>query len=116
MIGSTLQAVLNEKKTNVNELAKAIDVSPQTLYSIIKRDNMKIDFEILLKICEALDVPAERFYNDYLDKTKSPSSNKDDRLSEIVKILEPLSDAELLELEAYIDFLIYKRERELGLR
>lgn len=70
MIGKTLEKVLKENGTNVNELAKKINVSNQTLYSIIKRDNMKIDFELLLKICNALNVNVERFYNDYIG-TKS---------------------------------------------
>lgn len=66
MIGKLLQNLLDEKGMNVNELSKIIDVSNQTLYSIIKRDNMKIDFEILLKICKALNVSVEYFYNDYV--------------------------------------------------
>lgn len=75
MIGKTLQALIDEKGTNVNELAKTIGVSPQTLYSIIKRDNMKIDFDVLLKICKALDVPVDVFYNDYISKNHASSSN-----------------------------------------
>lgn len=66
MIGKTLQAIIEEKGTNINELAKKIGVSNQTLYSIVKRDNMKIDFEVLLKICSVLDVSIERFYADYI--------------------------------------------------
>ena len=73
MIGKTLQAILNERGMNVNELAKLIGVSNQTLYSIIKRDNMKIDFEVLLKICNALNVSVERFYADYTNSTASSS-------------------------------------------
>lgn len=65
LIGKTLQNLLDEKGINVNELSKMIDVSNQTLYSIIKRDNMKIDFEVLLKICKALNVSVEYFYSDY---------------------------------------------------
>ncbi|MDR1003259.1 MAG: helix-turn-helix transcriptional regulator [Oscillospiraceae bacterium] len=65
MIGKTLQEILDEKNMNVNELARTINVSNQTLYSIIKRDNMKIDFDVLLKICAALNVNVERFYSDY---------------------------------------------------
>lgn len=65
MIGKTLQNLLDEKGINVNELSKMINVSNQTLYSIIKRDNMKIDFEVLLKICKALNVSVEYFYSDY---------------------------------------------------
>lgn len=67
MIGKTLDRILKEKGTNVNELAKNIGVSNQTLYSIIKRDNMKIDFELLLKICNELNVNVEKFYDDYID-------------------------------------------------
>lgn len=62
MIGSTLKRLLDERRITVNELARRIDVSAQTLYSIIKRDNMKIDFDILLRVCDELDVPVELFY------------------------------------------------------
>lgn len=70
VIGKTLQQILNEKGLNTNELAKMIGVSNQTLYSIIKRDNMKIDFEVLAKICSALDVDIERFYSDYINSPR----------------------------------------------
>ena len=66
MIGKILQDILNEKNIKVSELSRMIDVSDQTLYSIIKRNNMKIDFEVLLKICSVLNVDVERFYADYL--------------------------------------------------
>lgn len=65
MIGKTLQLLLDEKGINVNELASIIDVSNQTLYSIIKRDNTKIDIQVLIKICEALNVSPEYFYKEY---------------------------------------------------
>lgn len=71
MIGKTLQDILDEKGTNANELSKMIGVSCQTIYSIIKRDNMKIDFEVLLKICKALNVSVERFYSDYCDYSET---------------------------------------------
>lgn len=62
MIGTTLKRFLQERGMNVNELSRRTEISPQTLYSIIKRDSMKIDFDMLLKICEGLDVPVEVFY------------------------------------------------------
>ena len=61
MIGSTLKQLLAKRKMAVGELAHRIDVPVQTLYSIIRRDNMKIDFDMLLRICEVLDVPVETF-------------------------------------------------------
>ena len=58
MIGTTLKKLLDEREIKVNEFARQIHVPAQTLYSIIRRDNMKIDFELLLRICDALHVPA----------------------------------------------------------
>lgn len=60
-IGNKLQRLIDEKKTNVNELAGRAKVSPSTLYSIIKRDNTKVDIEVLLAICKVLGVPVEYF-------------------------------------------------------
>ena len=73
MIGTTLKSLLEERGMNVSELSRLTGIPAQTLYSIIKRDNMKIDFEVLLKICKALYVPVEHFYKDYLDPELSPS-------------------------------------------
>ena len=55
------QKLLDEREIKVNEFARQIQVPAQTLYSIIRRDNMKIDFELLLRICDALHVPLETF-------------------------------------------------------
>ena len=49
MIGTTLKNLLDEREIKVNEFARQIHVPAQTLYSIIRRDNMKIDFELLLR-------------------------------------------------------------------
>lgn len=71
MIGKTLQDLLESKNINVNELSRRTGISNQTIYSIIKRDNMKVDFEVLLKICTALDVDIECFYSDYVLNKKN---------------------------------------------
>lgn len=63
MIGTTLKKLLNERGMTVSELARRSGTNPQTLYSIIKRDNMKIDFDLLLRICGELNVPVETFYD-----------------------------------------------------
>ncbi|MBR1659991.1 MAG: LexA family transcriptional regulator [Oscillospiraceae bacterium] len=61
MIGNTIKELLTSRKMTAGELAKRIGVPVQTLYSIIRRDNMKIDFDVLLRICEVLEVPVESF-------------------------------------------------------
>ena len=50
--------------TNANELAKKIGVSPQTIYSIIKRDSKKADIEVLSKIAGILGVNIEYFVDE----------------------------------------------------
>ena len=62
---------MNLKNINVNELSRRTGISNQTIYSIIKRDNMKADFEVLLKICTALDVDIDCFYSDYVSNKKN---------------------------------------------
>lgn len=65
-IGKTLSDILSEQNRNPNELAEKIGEAPSTIYSIIRRDNMKVDITILAKICSELGVDMERFYNEYV--------------------------------------------------
>ena len=65
-IGKTLSDILAEKNRNPNELADKIGESPSTIYSIIRRDNMKVDIAVLAKICFELGVDMERFYISFL--------------------------------------------------
>jgi len=62
--GSTLKEVLDDQGVSVSELARRLEISPQTLYSMIKRDSQKVDFDLMLRICRELDVPMERFSED----------------------------------------------------
>lgn len=60
MKGSMLKEILDEQGISVSELARRLEVSPQTLYSMVKRDNQKVDFDLMIRICRQLDVPVER--------------------------------------------------------
>ena len=60
-IGDKLQQLISQKNTNVNELSVQAKVSPSTLYSIIKRNNTKVDIDILIRISNILGVPVEFF-------------------------------------------------------
>lgn len=73
-IGTNLKELISLKGTNVNELAAKAGISPQTLYAIIKRDNTKIDTNILLKLAHALDVPSESILS-FTEKYSIPSKN-----------------------------------------
>ena len=74
-IGSKLDKLLTTNNMNANELAKKIGVSPQTIYSIIKRDSKKADIEVLLKIADTFGVTAEYFAYD--DKPQTIAAHFD---------------------------------------
>lgn len=62
MIGDELKKLLSARNLTVVELARQTEISPQTLYSIIKRNNQKVELDLLIRICHVLDVPIDTFY------------------------------------------------------
>ncbi len=63
-IGNKLSRLIDTQKNNANELTRKINVSPQTIYSVIKRDRRKADIEVLLKTADAFGVTAEYFVSE----------------------------------------------------
>lgn len=63
-IGKKLDSLMKEQGTNANELAQKIGISPQTIYSMIKRDSKKADIEVLIKISKEFGVEPEFFCDD----------------------------------------------------
>ena len=51
MRGSMLKEILQEQGISISELARRLNVSAQTLYSMVKRDNQKVDFDMMMHIC-----------------------------------------------------------------
>lgn len=66
-IGSKLKVLIDYNGTNVNKLAKTIKVSPQTIYGIIKRDNTKVDIDILQALAYELNVTLDYFATGHMD-------------------------------------------------
>ena len=50
MRGSMLKEILQEQGISISELARRLNVSAQTLYSMVKRDNQKVDFDMMMHI------------------------------------------------------------------
>lgn len=69
-IGDKLNRLLDLRGRNINELAATIKVSPQTLYSISKRNNTKADLDVLQKIADELSVTLDYFC---IDNDEIPS-------------------------------------------
>lgn len=60
-IGNKLNELLKERNMTVTELSRKINVAPTTIYSIIQRNNKKVDIDVLLNIADVLGVTAEYF-------------------------------------------------------
>lgn len=74
-VGKKLQQLIALRNRNVNDIAQAINVSSSTLYSIIRRDNNKVDIDVLQDIANELDVTLDYFTSDNNQSTAdlSPS-------------------------------------------
>lgn len=73
-IGKKLNDLLQERNMTVTELSRKINVPPTTIYSIIQRDNKKIDIDVLLDIADVLNVTAEYFRDSPLASSTAPST------------------------------------------
>ncbi|MEE0229221.1 MAG: helix-turn-helix transcriptional regulator [Peptococcaceae bacterium] len=60
-IGKRLEELINYRNTNVNRVAREAGISPQTIYGIIKRDNTKVDINILMALAKKLNVTLDFF-------------------------------------------------------
>lgn len=91
-IGSILAKLLEEKGMTAADLARLADVKVTTIYSIIKRNNTKVDLDILIRISNVLNVPVEYFhtgtYDSKWNQTLPPLTPRDER--EIARDLEKM--------------------------
>lgn len=69
-IGSRLEELIIARDTNVNRVARNAGIGPQTIYGIIKRDNTKVDINILLALAKELDVTLDYFSGGPIDATE----------------------------------------------
>ena len=60
-IGKRWEELINYRNTNVNRVAREAGISPQTIYGIIKRDNTKVDINILMALAKELNVTLDFF-------------------------------------------------------
>lgn len=60
-IGKKLQILINQKHRNLHDIANKIGVPPSTLYGIIRRDNNKVDIDVLQSIADELNVTLDYF-------------------------------------------------------
>ena len=101
-IGNKLSILLNERDMTVTELARRVGTAPTTIYSIIQRNNKKVDIDVLIKIANVLGVKVDYF-------------GSDDNPNEINTIAahfdgEEYTEDELDEIRQYAEFVKSKRK------
>lgn len=64
-IGMNLKKALKQYNLTVAELSRKTGISTNTLYAMIRRDNKKIDPNILFLICENSDITIFDLIDDY---------------------------------------------------
>ncbi len=100
-IGNKLSELLTKKNMTVAELSKRIDVAPTTIYSIIQRNNKKVDIDVLLDIADVLGVEAEYFRD--TPKVSTIAAHKEG---------ENFTPEELEKIEEYKKLLLAARPKE----
>ena len=98
-IGKKLEQLLEANNMNANELARKINVSPQTIYSMIKRDSRKADIEVLLRIADIFGVNAEYFVYEHRPTVLAAHFDGDEYTEE-----------ELDEIRQFAEFVKNKRK------
>lgn len=60
-IGDKLDALLKKRHKNVRDLSKSTGIPASTIYSIIRRNNTKVDLDVLQSIADDLCVTLDYF-------------------------------------------------------
>lgn len=109
-IGSKLNNLLNLRNRTVSDLSSAINVSPQTIYSIIKRDNTKVDLNVLQAIADELNVTLDYFSDRPLKSSNSDNTFKPKLTTKDERDIQKKLNSILDELEESEDTLMYDGE------
>lgn len=112
-IGNKLRNLLAIRGRNINELATTTDVSAQTLYSILKRNNTKVDLDILQKISDELSVTLDYFCTNDGNENITPSPPLEDKGIMLYKQLDTEDRAEIRgEMKQMLKADKYKKEKD----
>lgn len=102
-IGNKLDNLLEERGMTVTELARRVDVAPTTIYSIIQRNNKKVDIDVLIKIARTLGVNTEYFGDVDNQSTDTIAAHKEG---------ENFTPEELAKIEEYKKLLLAARPKD----
>lgn len=99
-IGNKLDTLLKERNVTVTDLARRINVAPTTIYSIIQRNNKKVDIDVLIKISKTLGVNTE-YFSDISDQPQTIAAHFDG---------DEYTESELEEIKQFAEFVKNRRK------
>ena len=114
MIGDKLRELLELRNMKQAELARRIGVSATTINSIIKRNSKSMDFSVMEKIADVLEVPIEYFRESNVTKKEelAPETITAPEREEIAMIFASLSDENQKRLLDFAQVLLVAQQAE----
>lgn len=112
MIGEKLQELLELRNIKPGTLASKTGIPKSTIYSIIKRNNKNVNFSVIEKIADVLDVPVEFFYDHHEnlpESEKKPASEEYGLDDELLRNLMSLTPEEVAKVAAFVQGLLASR-------
>ena len=101
-----LEELINIRNRNVNDVSMAAGVTASTIYSIIKRNNTKVDLDDLQALADELCVTLDYFVSDEVKNKPIPESDAEmdaaiekegKELVELINQLSPEKQRALIE-------------------
>lgn len=106
--GKSLELILKSRDITITDFAKKVNVSPNTLYSLISRDGNKVDIDLFNRICRALNIEPRVFSvrSDFEELSESLS----DQTIAAHFDGDEYTEEELKEIKQFAEFIKSKRK------
>lgn len=112
MIGEKIKKLLEMHGMKAATLSAKTGIPKSTIYSIINRNNKNVDYSIMEKIADALDVPVEYFFDRSENKIIEPQEDSPEK--KLLVFFYALNDDGKAKLIEYADDLVssgkYKKD------
>lgn len=110
-IGDKLNSLLLENDSNPNKLSEETGISPSTIYSIIKRNNTKVDLSVLQIISDKFGVSLEYFADRDSDDLLKPDFEASQSEKELIKKYRLIDDYAKKAIESVLNIEYERYER-----
>ena len=110
MIGDRIRTIRVQKRLTLSSLAEKANVTKSYLSNIERNISTNPTIEFVEKVALALNMKPESLLG--WEKEENGPSSLENSFSYVKKYLLTMDDEQLIELKDYIDFILWKRNRE----